>query len=90
MRRMPVYLILATLLVAISAAPVARRANPKPFGMFYENGQTLCRADMLVHQWADCRRCRRHLPSAGGLWLELSPSSSALRSFASTWRSGCA
>ena len=40
MRRIPVYLILAALLMAIIAAPVAARANPKPFGMLYANGET--------------------------------------------------
>jgi hypothetical protein len=40
MRRMPVYLILAALLLAILAAPVAARATPQPFGMVYAGGET--------------------------------------------------
>lgn len=40
MRRTAVYLILAALLVAVFAGPVAARANPKPFGMLFANGDT--------------------------------------------------
>jgi len=40
MRRLAVYLTLATLLLAIFAAPVAASANPQPFGMVYANGET--------------------------------------------------
>lgn len=40
MRRMALYLILAALLLAIFAAPVAARANPQPFGMVFAGGET--------------------------------------------------
>ena len=40
MRRIAVYLLLSTLLVAAVASPALGRANPKPFGMVYAATET--------------------------------------------------